>query len=95
MISEPDSAYFALSAVMVDAESVAIFAVESAIIVVVSAIIAVVSAVVSTVPSSVFGLLWQAANVSMVPTNRSVVTFFIMLCGGLFSYRCKNPIFPA
>jgi hypothetical protein len=54
---------------MVEAESVAI--------VVVSVDIVAVESVV--VVSSVFGLLWQAAKVSMLPTNSKANTFFIAL----------------
>jgi hypothetical protein len=66
--------YFALSAFIVEAESAIIVEAESVVIVVVSVDIV---AVESTEVSSVLGLLWQAAKVSMLPTNRSVSTFFI------------------
>jgi hypothetical protein len=66
--------YFTLSAGAA-AESVAIVEAESVAIVVVSVDIVAVESVV--VVSSVFGLLWQAANVSMLPTNSRANTFFI------------------
>ena len=50
--------------------------VESDVMVVVSVDIV---AVESVDVSSVFGLLWQAANVSMLPTNNKVIIFFISL----------------
>jgi hypothetical protein len=59
---------------MVEAESVDIVEAESLAIVVVSVDI---TAVESVVVSSVLGLLWQAANVSMLPTNNKVNIFFI------------------
>lgn len=67
--------YFALSADIVEAESVAIVEAESVAIVVVSVDI---TAVESVVVSSVLGLLWQAANVNMLPTNNKANTFFIL-----------------
>jgi len=63
---------------MVDAESVAIVDAESVAIMVVSVDIV---AVESTPASSVLGLLWQAANVSMLPTNSKAKTFFIAFSG--------------
>ncbi|WP_198175326.1 hypothetical protein [Spirosoma telluris] len=54
------------SAVIVEAESVAIVVVSVDMV-----------AVESVVVSSVLGLLWQAANVSMLPTNNKAITFFI------------------
>lgn len=61
---------------MVDAESVAIVEVESPdIIVVVSVDIVEVDSLVDV--SSVFGLLWQAAKVNMLPTNNKASAFFI------------------
>ena len=53
---------------------------ESAIMVAVSPIIVVVSVdiVVSVVDVSSVFLLWQAAKVSMLPTNRMDNTFFIL-----------------
>ncbi len=41
-------------------------------------VIIVVVAVESTVASSVLGLLWQAANVRVVPINRRANTFFMV-----------------
>lgn len=58
--------YFALSADIVEDESVAIIVVSVDI-----------TAVESTPASSVLGLLWQAAKISILPTNRSANTFFI------------------
>jgi hypothetical protein len=54
------------SAIIVEAESVAIVVVSVDMV-----------AVESVVVSSVLGLLWQAANVSMLPTNNKAITFFI------------------
>lgn len=69
---------------MVDAESVAIVEVESPdIIVVVSVDIVEVDSVVEV--SSVFGLLWQAAKVNMLPTNNKASTFFISLIINFFA----------
>lgn len=65
-----------LSADIVEAESVDIVEAESVAIVVVSVDI---TAVESVVVSSVFGLLWQAANVNMLPTNNRANIFFITL----------------
>lgn len=61
-----DRNYFALSVAIVAAESVAIVAAESTDIAAESTDIV---AVESTAASSVLGLLWQAANVIIVPTN--------------------------
>ena len=63
---------------MVAAESVVIVDAESVAIMVVSVDIV---AVESTAASSVLGLLWQAANVSMLPTNNKAKTFFIAFSG--------------
>lgn len=67
--------FFALSADIVEAESVAIVEAESVAIVVVSVDITAVESVVDV--SSVLGLLWQAANVNMLPTNSKANTFFM------------------
>ncbi|WP_461127515.1 hypothetical protein [Spirosoma aerophilum] len=80
--------YFALSAGAA-AESVAIVEAESVAIVVVSVDIV---AVESVVVSSVFGLLWQAANVSMLPTNSRANTFFIPFSDFL-GFDCKYSFF--
>lgn len=83
--------YFALSGTIIVAESVAIVVVES---VTITAVSVMVAAVESTAVSSVAGLLWQAAKVSMVPTNRRVVTFFIVFfCGGYFFTGVKMTLF--
>jgi hypothetical protein len=69
--------YLTLSATA-DTDSVVVTVVdvaESVAIVVVSVDIVVV--VESVVVSSALGLLWQAANVSMLPTKRRAKTFFI------------------
>ncbi|GAB3644027.1 hypothetical protein GCM10027423_46640 [Spirosoma arcticum] len=58
--------YRALSAIIVDDESVAIIVVSVDIM-----------AVESTPASSVFGLAWQAAKVNRLPTNRNASIFFI------------------
>ncbi|GAB3706535.1 hypothetical protein GCM10027592_40110 [Spirosoma flavus] len=63
------SAAAAVSADIVEAESVAIVVVSVDIVEV---------AVESVVVSSVFVLLWQAAKVSMLPTNSKANTFFIL-----------------
>ena len=66
--------FFTVSATTVAAESTVVTA-ESVAIVVVSVEMAVVE---SVVVSSVFGLLWQAAKVNMLPTNNKANTFFIV-----------------
>lgn len=83
-----------MSAAIVDAESVDIVEAESVAIVVVSVDI---TAVESVVVSSVLGLLWQAANVSMLPTNNKANTFFILsvifrfpVTNIVFSWRIQN-----
>lgn len=76
MTSEGSSDYFALSADIVEAESAIIVEAESVAIVVVSVDIV---AVESTAASSVLGLLWQAATVSIEPTNKRANNFFIVL----------------
>lgn len=58
--------YRALSAIIVEAESVAIVVVSVDM-----------SAVESTPASSVFGLAWQAASVNRLPTSRNANTFFM------------------
>lgn len=71
--------YFARSATA-DADSVVVTVVdmaESVAIVVVSVDIVVVIESVVVAVSSVLGLLWQAANVSVLPINRRARTFFI------------------
>lgn len=74
---------------MVDAESVAIVEAESPdIIVVVSVDIVEVDSVADV--SSVFGLLWQAAKVNMLPTNNKANTFFISV---LFSFMSQIYLF--
>ncbi|QHV98120.1 hypothetical protein [Spirosoma endbachense] len=80
--------YFALSETAVAAESTTVAA-ESVAIVVVSVDKV---AVESVVDSSVLGLLWQAAKVSMLPTNSKANIFFIALwwyfkvCGGKYTF---------
>ena len=64
-----------LSEDIIVAESPAIIEDESDIMVVVSVDIVVVSSVVVI---SSLGLLWQAANVSILPTNNRAITFFIV-----------------
>ncbi len=77
--------FFVLSTFIVEAESTVIVVVESVVIVVVSVDMV---AVESTVVSSVLGLLWQAANASVLPTNRIANNFFIGTNGVfLFSSR--------
>lgn len=56
--------------------SVAIVAVES-IDIAAESVDMVAVAVESTAASSVLGLLWQAVNVIIVPTNSRAKTFFI------------------
>lgn len=56
-----------------------IILVESMPIAVESAPIVVVIVESDVDVSSVFGLLWQAANVSVLPINRSAKNFFIAL----------------
>lgn len=80
--------YFALSAGAV-AESADMVEAESVAIVVVSVDI---TAVESVVVSSVFGLLWQAANVSMLPTNNRANTFFITF-SDFFRFSIANIVF--
>lgn len=58
--------YCALSAIIIDDESVAIVVVSVDM-----------RAVESTPASSVFGLAWQAANVKRLPTNRTASNFLI------------------
>ncbi len=73
--------YLALSAVIVDAESpIVVEAVSPAIVVVSVAIVAVES----TPASSVFGLVVQAVNTSMLLTNINANNFFIVS----ESYNC-------
>ncbi|WP_338873734.1 hypothetical protein WBJ53_31300 [Spirosoma sp. SC4-14] len=85
-------AYFALSETAVAAEST-IVAAESVAIVVVSVDIV---AVESAAASSVLGLLWQAAKVSMLPTNNKAKTFFIAfwwyfkVCGSKYTFFLNN-----
>ncbi|GAB3892183.1 hypothetical protein GCM10028825_31720 [Spirosoma agri] len=58
-----------LSVAIVDDESVAIVMVSVDIV------------AVDSVPASVLGLLWQAANASVLPTNNKAKIFFIaFLC---------------
>ena len=70
------------SAVIVDAESVAIVVVSVDMV-----------AVESVVVSSVLGLLWQAANVNMLPTNSTVNIFFITFCSDVLGFRGKYSFF--
>lgn len=84
--------YFALSAGAAAAESTVVAA-ESVAIVVVSVDMV---AVESTAVSSVLGLLWQAAKVSMLPTNNKAKTFFIAfwwyfkVCGSKYTFFLNN-----
>lgn len=85
-------AYFALSVTVV-AESVTVIVVaESGAMAAVSVdmVVVVVSVVVV---SSVFGLFWQAAKVSVLPTNRRAITFFMIFSGGIFKFRGKYSFF--
>jgi len=63
----------------VSAVAAALSAVAAALSPVIEALsfIIVLSVAVDEV-SSVFGLLWQAANVSILPTNKRANTFFIL-----------------
>lgn len=85
--------FFTLSTTTVAAESTTVVVAESVTIVVVSVEIVVVESVVA---SSVFGLLWQAAKVNMLPTNNKANTFFIVflwyfkVCGGKYTFFLNN-----
>jgi len=61
---------------------------ESVAIVVVS--VDIVVTVESVVVSSVLGLLWQAANVRVLPMNRSAKTFFIVMAGKYVRHKYKS-----
>ncbi len=82
-------AYLALSATA-ETDSVVVTVAdtaESVAIVVVS--VDIVVTVESVVVSSVLGLLWQAANVRVLPMNRSAKTFFIVMAGKRLSRKYK------
>lgn len=82
--------FFAESATAVVSVDVVIVVDESVAIVVVSVVITAVESVVDV--SSVLGLFWQAAKVSILPTNNKVNTFFITL-KYYFSFRLQISFF--
>lgn len=69
-----------LSVDIIVAESPAIIELVSVDIVVVSSVVVVSS----------FGLLWQAANVSMLPTNNRAITFFILCLNAILGFRAQR-----